>query len=337
MHTKDSLTAPCVAGNDTFSPCAAGNDTFSPYGAGNDTIRLDDPFHAFLLEHEQALKEGVIAPLLLEEFQSAVWNFYKKNRRDFAWRNTHNPYHIVVSEIMLQQTQTARVAEKYENFLQQFPSFEALAGASVGNVLKEWVGLGYNRRALALHGIAQKVMKEHKRVLPNDPLILETFKGLGPATAASIVAFAYNTPTVFIETNIRAVYLHAFFSHQQELVGDNQLLPLVAMTVDQKNAREWYYALMDCGVELKKLYKNPSRKSKHHAKQSKFEGSDRQIRGAVVRLLTQKSVATFEELQALGYEKERLTKILSNLCKEGFIRYVEESYSRAYALAESSV
>ncbi len=282
-------------------------------------IRLDDPLHAFLVEHEQALKERAITPLLLEEFQSAVWAFYKKNRRDFVWRNTHNPYHIVVSEIMLQQTQTARVTEKYENFLQQFPSFEALANASVAVVLTAWVGLGYNRRALALQGIAQNVVNEHAGILPNDPLILETFKGLGPATAASIVAFAYNVPTVFIETNIRAVYLHAFFGHEQELIGDKQLAPLVARTVDQENAREWYYALMDCGVALKKLYKNPSRKSKHHAKQSKFEGSDRQIRGAVVRLLTQQQAADLKEFQALGYEETRLIKVLQDLCKEGFI------------------
>ncbi len=290
-------------------------------------IRLDDPFHAFLLEHEQALKEGVNTPLLLEEFQSAVWAFYKKNRRDFVWRNTHNPYHIVVSEIMLQQTQTARVAEKYEHFLQQFPSFEALACTSVAAVLTAWVGLGYNRRALALQGIAQKVVNEYGGVLSSEPIILESFKGLGPATAASIVAFAYNQPTVFIETNIRAVYLHAFFGHKQELISDKQLLPLVAATVDSKNAREWYYALMDCGVELKKLYKNPSRKSKHHTQQSKFEGSDRQIRGVVVRILTQKQTVLLEELQELGYEKERLVKILSDLCKEGFVLQLSDGYA----------
>jgi A/G-specific adenine glycosylase len=289
-------------------------------------IRLDDPLYAFLLEHEQALKKGDTAPLVLEEFRAAVWNFYKNKGRDFAWRTTRNPYHIVVSEIMLQQTQTARVAEKYENFLQHFPSFEALASASVGAVLKEWVGLGYNRRALALQGIAQKIVNEYGGILPYEPSLLETFKGLGPATAASIVAFAYNKPTVFIETNIRAVYLHAFFGHEQELIGDKQLLPLVAATVDSANAREWYYALMDCGVELKRLYKNPSRKSKHHVKQSKFEGSDRQMRGAVVRLLTQKKSAVIEDLQALGYKKERLTKILDDLCKEGFIVRAEGGY-----------
>jgi A/G-specific adenine glycosylase len=263
---------------------------------------------------------------LLDEFKRAVWGFYRKNRRDFPWRNTHDPYKIVVSEIMLQQTQTSRVVEKYENFIRKFPSFQLLAGASVGDVLKEWVGLGYNRRALALQGIAQKIVSEYKGELPSDPFVLETFKGLGPATAASIVAFAYNKPTIFIETNIRAVYLHAFFRHQQELVTDKQLIPLVSATVDQENGREWYYALMDCGVELKKLYKNPSRKSKHHAKQSKFEGSDRQIRGAVVRLLTQKQRAEMEDFLVLGYEKERLQRILDALCREGFIQCSLEGY-----------
>ncbi len=289
-------------------------------------IQLNDPFHAFLLEHEQALKEGVTTPLLIEEFQSAVWDFYKKNRRDFAWRNTHNPYYIVVSEIMLQQTQTVCVTEKYENFIQQFPSFEALASASVATILTAWVGLGYNRRALALHGIAQKVVAEYGGILPQEPHILETFKGLGPATAASIVAFAYNKPTIFIETNIRAVYIHAFFGHEQELITDKQLLPLVARTVDKENVREWYYALMDCGVELKRLYKNPSQKSKHHTKQSKFEGSDRQIRGAIVRILTQKQTMTFKELQALGYEEARLSKVLQDLNKEGFIVQSRDGY-----------
>lgn len=289
-------------------------------------MRLDDPLYAFLSEHDHALKQEEHSPLLLEEFQQAVWGFYKKNRRDFPWRNTRNPYHIVVSEIMLQQTQTSRVVEKYENFLRHFSSFEELAQASVASLLKEWVGLGYNRRALALHGIAQKVVGEYKRILPDDPGILETFKGLGPATAASIVAFAYNKPTVFIETNIRAVYLHAFFNHHQDLVGDKQLQPLVISTVDQINPREWYYALMDCGVELKRLYKNPSRKSKHHAKQSKFEGSARQIRGAVIRLLTQKQSASWQELHALGFEKERLERIVDDLCKEKFLLQVKQRY-----------
>lgn len=290
-------------------------------------IRMDDPFYAFLTEHEQSLKNGIHSEFLLEEFYQAVWSFYKERGRFFAWRDTHNPYHIVVSEIMLQQTQTSRVAEKYDSFLKRFPTFQELAQASTVDLLTEWVGLGYNRRALALHGIAQTVVEKHRGILPNDPGILETFKGLGPATAASICAFAFNRSTVFIETNIRAVYLHAFFTHRQQPVSDKELFPLVAATVSVERAREWYYALMDCGVELKKLYKNPSRKSKHHARQSKFEGSDRQIRGAVVRFLTQHKTATKSELQTLGFQQERLDSILERLCSEHFIQLNGHHYS----------
>ena len=201
-------------------------------------IRVDDPLYAFLSEHEQALKKQKHSEFLLSEFREAVWKFYQQRGRSFAWRSTYDPYHIVVSEIMLQQTQTSRVTEKYDAFLKKFPTFQELAQASTADVLTEWVGLGYNRRALALQGIAQTVVQQYDGILPNDPLILETCKGLGPATAASICAFAFNRSTVFIETNIRAVYLHAFFGHRQEPVSDKELLPLVAATVDKERARE---------------------------------------------------------------------------------------------------
>jgi len=289
-------------------------------------VRVDDPFYSFLIEHEQALKTGQHSDFLLKEFCELVWQFYRMRGRKFAWRETRNPYHIVVSEIMLQQTQTSRVAEKYVSFLQKFPSFELLAQTSVAELLAEWVGLGYNRRALALQGIAQRVVAEYAGALPDDPAILETFKGLGPATAASITTFAFNIPTVFIETNIRAVYIHAFFSQATESISDRQLFPLVAATVDKQNAREWYYALMDCGVELKRLYKNPSRKSKHYTRQSKFEGSDRQIRGAIIRLLAQQKTATATDITQLGFTQDRVTKVLKRLCDEQFIFYSEGRY-----------
>ena len=177
-----------------------------------------------------------ISPESLKEFQAFVWDFYKQEKRLFAWRETTNPYFIVVSEIMLQQTQTSRVVEKYNLFIQTFPTFESLANASFKEVLKVWVGLGYNRRAQALQGIAQKIVNEHSGALPSCPEILQTFKGLGPATASSIVTFAFNKPTVFIETNVRAVFLHSFFKDQDE-VHDKELMPLVALTVDEINPR----------------------------------------------------------------------------------------------------
>lgn len=289
-------------------------------------IHQGDPLKEFYERFSKELKDQEFSPKLLESFGQAVWSFYHQEKRSFAWRNTTDPYKIVVSEIMLQQTQTQRVIEKFESFTQKFKTFEELADAPIRDVLTEWVGLGYNRRGLALHGIAQKVMHEFDGQLPDDPEILETFKGLGPATAASIAAFAFNKSTVFIETNIRAVYLHSFF-HDHQDISDKELLPLIELTVDYMNPREWYYALMDYGVVLKKLYKNPSRKSKHHTTQSKFEGSDRQIRGAIVRILTQKESATIKQLNALFPEQEqRVGKILNGLCQEGFVLKKVRSY-----------
>lgn len=289
-------------------------------------IHEQDPLKEFYEKFSKELKQQEFSPKLLEYFRQALWNFYHQEKRMFAWRQTADPYKIVVSEVMLQQTQTQRVVEKFQLFTHEFKTFEELANAPVRAVLAEWVGLGYNRRGLALHGIAQRVINEFNGQLPDDPVVLQTFKGLGPATAASIVAFAFNKPTVFIETNIRAVYLHTFF-HDHQDVSDKELMPLIELTVDYMNPREWYYALMDYGVVLKKLYKNPSRKSKHHTMQSKFEGSDRQIRGAVIRTLTQKNSATKKQLYALFPEEEqRVEKILDDLCKEGFVVKNARSY-----------
>lgn len=291
-----------------------------------ETVRLDDPFYSFITQYGRALSNNELTPDMTAAFCQSVYAYYHAQGRMFAWRQTTDPYAIVVSEIMLQQTQTQRVAEKYEQFLQQFPTFASLAHAPVSEVLANWVGLGYNRRALALRGIAQTVVNEHAGCLPDDPMILETYKGLGPATASSIVAFAFNKPTVFIETNIRAVYLHAFFQGQ-ELVHDKQLLPFIGLTVDRINPRDWYYALMDCGVILKKLYKNPSRKSRHHAKQSKFEGSDRQIRGALIRLLIAKQAVTVPELTQVSPDTQRVLRIIQDLLKEGFVLLEGQSYT----------
>ncbi len=292
----------------------------------NTLLRLDDPLYQFLEDHQHALRSNNLTQDLFDDFREAVWSYYRAYKRAFPWRETVDPYHIIVSEIMLQQTQTQRVVEKYHQFLSVFPTVESLARASMPDVLAQWVGLGYNRRALALHGIAQKIVTEHGGVLPADPAILQTWKGLGPATASSIVTFAYNTKTTFIETNVRAVFLHAFFAHAESAVDDKLLIPLVALTADNENPREWYYALMDCGVILKKLYPNPSRKSKHHARQSRFEGSDRQIRGAIIRFVLAEKCFSKEQLQETFGEPERAQKIIDQLIKEGFLVFLDDCY-----------
>lgn len=263
------------------------------------------------------LKKEAITPKLLNAFKEVIWKFYLQNKRPFPWRETVEPYCIVVSEIMLQQTQTSRVVEKYLNFIKRFPTFQSLANASFSEVLKFWVGLGYNRRAQSLHLIAQRVVNEFNGTLPECPNVLETFKGLGPATASSIVAFAFNKPTVFIETNVRAVFLHTFFKNK-EAIHDKQVMPLIALTVDESNPREWYYALMDYGVFLKKTYKNPSKKSKHHTVQQAFKGSNRQIRGAILRLLTQQEFIKIKDIkkEVPWAGADKIATILSDLSKE---------------------
>lgn len=236
--------------------------------------------HFFSLsEKDKRNKQG------LALFVATIKTYYHKHRRPFSWRDRPTPYAVFISEVMLQQTQTHRVQPKFEAFVRAFPSFEVLAAAPLVKVLAAWQGLGYNRRAKFLKQSAEIIMEKHAGVLPKDPVDLVALPGIGPATASSLAAFAYNVPTTFIETNIRTVYIH-FFCADKKDVHDKELLPLIAQTLDRDKPRDWYYALMDYGVMLKKQLINPSRQSKHHVRQSPFEGSDRQIRGTIVRLLT---------------------------------------------------
>jgi A/G-specific adenine glycosylase len=206
---------------------------------------------------------------------------------------------------MLQQTQTYRVEPKYKIFISKFPNFNALANASHHDLLFYWQGLGYNRRALYVQQLAQWVTSDQGGSLPKDPTLLQTQKGIGYATAHSICAFAFNMPTIFIETNIRAVFLHEFFNNKTN-IHDKQLMPFVQATVNQTDPRSWYYALMDYGVFLKATMPNPSTCSAHHAQQSRFEGSTRQIRGKIIALLLTHKILLKEELER--YLLQQLTE-----------------------------
>lgn len=255
------------------------------------------------------------------DFKKIVWDYYAAQGRIFDWRHVDDPYKVFISEVMLQQTQTVRVAQKYPLFLAQFPDFKTLAQASLKDVLMAWQGLGYNRRGMFLHRAAQIIMNEHTGLLPEDPAKLVQLPGIGNATASSIAAFAFNKPTVFIETNIRTVFIYFFFNGKEK-VHDSEIFPIIQQTVDTENSREWYYALMDYGVMLKKTFINPSRKSKHYTVQSKFEGSDRQIRGAILKLLTQSNEPLSQEkiMDMVNKNHVRVNNILEQLKKEKFIR-----------------
>jgi A/G-specific adenine glycosylase len=252
-------------------------------------------------------------------FQQMVLSYYEQHGRDMAWRSTTDPYQILVSEIMLQQTQVERVTTKFPEFIHAFPDFESLATAPLANVLTVWQGMGYNRRAISLQKCALRVVHEYNGVLPADVDLLSTFPGIGSATASSIAAFAFNMPVVFIETNIRRVFIHFFFS-ATATVNDAEILPLVKKAVYPNNPRVWYWALMDLGSALKKTVPNPNRQSIHYTKQSPFEGSDRKIRGAIIRmLLAEPGIRENTLLNIWRDDPARIKKILSALEYEGFI------------------
>jgi A/G-specific adenine glycosylase len=255
----------------------------------------------------------------IRRFRREIYDYYKRNGRKLPWRNTRNPYHILLSELMLQQTQVARVIEKYKQFLRRFFTIESLASASLHAVLETWQGLGYNRRALALKKMAAIIVDDYGGKIPRDIETLKALPGVGAATAGAVCAFAFNKPAVFVETNIRSVFIHYFF-HDRDGVKDNEILPLVAQTLDAKRPRQWYYALMDYGVALKERHTNPSRKSAHYTIQSPFEGSLRQVRGKILRALVRDPGMTEAALgKEINRDVDRVGQCLQQLCKEGFI------------------
>jgi A/G-specific adenine glycosylase len=254
-------------------------------------------------------------------FQRIILGFYEDNRRPFAWRSTRDPYKILVSEVMLQQTQTSRVEERYPSFLKTFPTIKALAGASQAEVLKAWEGLGYYRRARNLHRAAIAVCESHGGKLPASFGDLVALPGLGHYTAAAVSVFAFNTPTPMIETNIRSVYIYAFCQARQG-VSDRELMKLIEHTMDHERCREWFYALMDFGVALKRARPGINARSKHHTKQSKFEGSDRQLAARVLKAIvgSERSVALADLTALLGADLARVQKAVDRLKTDGLLR-----------------
>ncbi len=271
--------------------------------------------------------------MTIKQFQKMIMDYYRAHGRDLPWRRTQDPYRIVVSEVMLQQTQVSRVLKKYPEFLRAFPNFRALARAPLSRVLRTWQGMGYNRRAIALKKIADMVVATHNGKLPTTIDELVKFPGIGPHTAGSIAAFAFNKPTVFIETNIRRTFLHHFFPRKRR-VDDKELLPIIEKSLQRRNPRAWYFALMDYGSMLGKRVNNPNRRSRHYGVQSKFEGSNRQLRGVVLKILVENGAMRKEQIKqevvrsfsfAKATLKGRTTKIdivrvLETLEREGFIK-----------------
>jgi A/G-specific adenine glycosylase len=268
-----------------------------------------------------------ISPGELKAFREAVYVNYEKEKRIFPWRIDTRPWGVLVSEFMLQQTQTGRVVEYWTKWMEKWPSPGLFHRAGMEEALRAWSGLGYNRRCLYLKDCARRITVEYDGKVPGDPEDLEGLPGIGPYTARAIPCFAYNVPTVFIETNIRAAVLHFFFK-DRDMVQDKELLPVLQAALDQNDPRTWYWALMDYGAALKRLRPNPNRRSVHYRRQSPFEGSFRQLRGAVVRALVREGPAGKEDLRRRsGIEADKdLYRVIEALEKEQIVAESEGIY-----------
>lgn len=265
--------------------------------------------------------------------------------RDLPWRRTRDPYGIWLSEVMLQQTQVVRVCDRWPAWLERFPTVGALAQAPVADVLAAWQGMGYNRRALALHRAAMYIMERFDGEFPRDASALCELPGVGPATAQGIRSFAFDLPGVYLETNVRTVILHHFFP-DVPAVPDKELVGIVeatcpgpqvlegrfALPEDERDTpRTWYYAMLDYGAYLKKTIPNPSRRSASYSRQSAFEGSRRQKRAALVRCLLEagegglnagEARAALDKMEACAgrpaVAPDVAQSILEDLAREGF-------------------
>jgi A/G-specific adenine glycosylase len=254
----------------------------------------------------------------VHDFQSLIWQKGNELFREMPWRTSTNPYYVLVSELMLQQTQVDRVIPKFEAFIAAFPTIQSLAEASLAEVLTLWSGLGYNRRAKFLHMAAQATVANFGGQIPQTLKELVTLPGVGPNTAGAIMAYSFNQPVDFIETNIRTVYFYHFFP-DSITVSDAELKEKIAETADTEHPREWYWAMMDYGSWLKRQGYGANNKSAHYKKQAPLKGSLREMRGMLLKILS-KAEKSYAELTELYAEDPRYTLAMQALLQEGLIQ-----------------
>ena len=262
-------------------------------------------------------------------FNKLVHSEGRRLYRALPWREVDDAYLVLCSEVMLQQTQVSRVLKYWQRWVSAFPTVDALASASVADVLELWQGLGYNRRALALKKSAEICSEQNAGTIPQTLEGLLALPGVGQATAAGVCVFAYKQVQVYLETNIRTVFIHHFFENQDK-VHDREIMKLVKASCDVDDPRGWYYALLDYGNYLKSILPNPSRRSSHYTRQSTFKGSIRQKRAFLLReALRTPLISTDMMLESLNLFEKRagldtaqrkdVQGILSALASEGFL------------------
>ena len=264
----------------------------------------------------------------IADFQRMILEWGRHNRRDMPWRATRDPYKILVSEVMLQQTQVSRVLPKYEKFLREFPTLEALASSSQSNLLRTWQGLGYWNRALRLRDAARMVVNEFGGQFPRDPATLKKLPGVGPYTAGAVACFAFGSAEPFLDTNIRRVYLFFFFPGEDD-VSDSRIMEIARLAVWTEDPREWGYALFDYGAtELRDRTIN--RRSRHYSRQSAFVGSFRSFRTQALRHVLAQEDATISRMELEQFVGTLLEngdfpytpqEVVSALVQDGLLRH----------------
>lgn len=258
----------------------------------------------------------------ISQFQKIIFDWWKENKRDLPWRHTHDPYRILVSEVMLQQTQVSRVMPVYEVFLEKFPTVVSLANASVADVLRAWKGMGYNRRALYLKKTAQDVVQIYDGIFPTDHVLLQKLSGIGPYTAGAIEVFAYKKDVSMVDTNIRKIITHFFFDDvpQKEKI----ILEVAHKVVPTGKSWQWHQALMDYGALV--MAKKKREKSVAQKVQIPFISSDRYYRGMILDDLREKSQKEIllkkKYISNFSLSVERITVILSKLKRDGLIEII---------------
>ncbi len=251
----------------------------------------------------------------IAQFQKKILSFYAEKKRDLPWRRTTDPYAILLSEIMLQQTQVDRVVAYYKRWLEKWPTIRDLAGASRAEVFREWLGLGYNNRAKNLHEAAKIISEKYKG---NVLAALEHYgelPGIGPYTAAAVHIFSANKGLITVDTNIRRILIHEF--RLDEKIADRELREIAGKCLPPGKSRDWHNALMDYGAMFLTSRKTGIRPK---TRQLQFEGSDRQVRSRILRhLLNGKDCSLGELRKIAGCDAKQLRRIVEGMAKDGII------------------
>lgn len=254
------------------------------------------------------------------QFHQKIFSWWDENRRTFPWRETTDPYLIMVSEIMLQQTQASQVSSKYSEFVEKFPTAKKLAIASKADILTIWSGLGYNRRALWLQEAARTISELGD--FPQTPEELIKLKGIGAYAARSILIFAFNFDIATVDTNIRRILIAENFAYEE--TSEKQLFEIATELLPLGKSRDWHNALMDYGATFltsRKAGISPT--SKHIC----FKGSDREKRGQILKFVLENKEASISDLRKLlRTNKAHLDAILEKMIKEGLLTKTEGNY-----------